>query len=100
MRGDVLRDRRRHETIDRLAGVDPLAHLRRGDLERRHSKNVTPAPSGASAREHLLAAGVLALGDRQPGQLDQRPRLAPHRQRAGHVGSDDERQLGLRIALH
>ena len=58
------------------------------------------APEAREALERCRARrDALALGDAEPRELEDGLRLAPRRQRVGHVASDDEGQLVLRAGV-
>jgi hypothetical protein len=47
----------------------------------------------------VLPTNALSLGDGEPGEREDRLRLAPRREALGHVASDDEGQVVLWLGV-
>ena len=98
---DRVGDRVRHQVPDRPPFGDATADVRGRDVDPRHveERHAIAAVQRLEAPGDVLAADPFALGDGEPSQGQDGLGLAPRRQALGHVASDDEGQIVLRLQL-
>jgi hypothetical protein len=94
-------DRLRHQVPDRPPLGDAPADVRGRHVDPRHAeeRHAIAAVQRLQASGDVLAADPFALGDGEASEGQDGLGLAPRRQAVGHVASDDEGQIVLRLQL-